>query len=195
MGAALCVGDSVMLGASPAYLNTLSMCGTVDAEQSRQFAGAPAAVAAHAPYPRRWSSTSATTGRSAPGVDAVMSQLGGIARVVFVTVQLSGTRSWEEQANGEIRATAGRYSNVAVADWKAASDGHPDYTRSDGIHMSPAGGPVYAATIAAALEPRRPGQAGLGAGEVRRHRRGGASQVRFRRQKRYLNPPNSIGTT
>jgi hypothetical protein len=81
----------------------------------------------------------------------VVAQLAGVPRVVLVTVQLSGARSWEAQANGEIRATAGRYANVAVADWKAASDGHPDFTRSDGIHMSPAGAGSYAATIAAAL--------------------------------------------
>ena len=141
-----------MLGASPAYLNTLSMCGTVDAEQSRQFSDAPAAVAAHAPYPSAvvvHLGNNGTVDRH--DVDAVMSQLGSVARVVLVTVQLNGTRAWEGQANGEIRAAAERYPNVAIADWKAASDGHPDYTRSDGIHMSPAGGPVYAATIAAAL--------------------------------------------
>ncbi len=151
-GTALCIGDSVMLGASPQYLNTLSMCGTVDAEQSRQFSGAPAAVAAHAPYPEAVVVHLGNNGTVDRGdVDRVMSQLGGVRRVVFVTIQLRGTRSWEGQANGEIRAAADRYPNVAIADWKAASDGRPDYTRSDGIHMSPAGGPVYAATIAAAL--------------------------------------------
>jgi hypothetical protein len=151
-GAALCIGDSVMLGASPQYLNTLSMCGTVDAEQSRQFSGAPAAVAAHAPYPAAvvvHLGNNGTVDRD--DVDAAMAHLAGVPRVVFVTVQLSGTRPWEGQANGEIRATAERYPNVVVADWKAASDGHPDFTRSDGIHMSPAGAGAYAATIAAAL--------------------------------------------
>ena len=151
-GTALCIGDSVMLGASPQYLNTLSMCGTVDAEQSRQFSGAPAAVAAHAPYPEAVVVHLGNNGTVDRGdVDRVMSQLDGVRRVVFVTIQLRGTRSWEGQANGEIRAAADRYPNVAIADWKAASEGRPDYTRSDGIHMSPAGGPVYAATIAAAL--------------------------------------------
>ena len=151
-GTALCIGDSVMLGASPQYLNTLSMCGTVDAEQSRQFSGAPAAVAAHAPYPEAVVVHLGNNGTVDRGdVDRVMSQLDGVRRVVFVTIQLRGMRSWEGQANGEIRAAADRYPNVAIADWKAASEGRPDYTRSDGIHMSPAGGPVYAATIAAAL--------------------------------------------
>ena len=151
-GSALCIGDSVMLGASPQYFDTLSMCGTVDAELSRQFSGAPAVVAAHAPYPGGvvvHLGNNGTVDRD--DVDAVMAHLAEVPRVVFVTVQLSGTRPWEEQANGEIRATAGRYPNVVVADWKAASDGHPDYTRSDGIHMSPTGSGVYAATIAAAL--------------------------------------------
>jgi hypothetical protein len=141
-----------MLGASPQYLNTLSMCGTVDAELSRQFSGAPAAVAAHAPYPAAvvvHLGNNGTVDRD--DVDAVMAHLAGVPRVVFVTVQLSGTRPWEGQANGEIRATPGRYPNAVVADWKAASDGHPDFTRSDGIHMSPAGAGAYAATIAATL--------------------------------------------
>ena len=152
VGSALCIGDSVMLGASPQYLNTLSMCGTVDAELSRQFSGAPAAVAAHAPYPAAvvvHLGNNGTVDRD--DVDAVMAHLAGVPRVVFVTVQLSGTRPWEGQANGEIRATPGRYPNAVVADWKAASEGHPDFTRSDGIHMSPAGAGAYAATIAAAL--------------------------------------------
>jgi lysophospholipase L1-like esterase len=152
VGSALCIGDSVMLGASPQYLNTLSMCGTVDAELSRQFSGAPAAVAAHAPYPAAvvvHLGNNGTVDRD--DVDAVMAHLAGVPRVVFVTVQLSGTRPWERQANGEIRATPGRYPNAVVADWKAASEGHPDFTRSDGIHMSPAGAGAYAATIAAAL--------------------------------------------
>jgi hypothetical protein len=141
-----------MLGASPQYLDTLSMCGTVDAELSRQFSAAPAVVAAHAPYPGEVVVHLGNNGTiDRDDVDAVMAHLADVPRVVFVTVQLSGTRPWEEQANGEIRATAGRYPNVVVADWKAASDGHPDYTRSDGIHMSPTGRGVYAATIAAAL--------------------------------------------
>ena len=69
---------------------------------------------------------------------------------MFVTVQLNGTRSWEGQANGEIRAAADRYPNAAIADWKAASDGHPEYTREDGIHLAPAGAGAYAAAITAA---------------------------------------------
>jgi len=76
------------------------------------------------------------------------------AHVVLVTVQLSGRRSWEGQANGEIRAAAGRYPNVTVADWNGVSDAHPGYVRDDGIHLSPAGAAAYAATIAAALRRR-----------------------------------------
>jgi len=37
-GSALCIGDSVMLGASPQYYDTLTMCGTVDAGVSRAWA-------------------------------------------------------------------------------------------------------------------------------------------------------------
>lgn len=151
LGGALCIGDSVMLGASPQYLNVLGMCGSVDAEQSRQFSSARAAVAAHAPYPAAVVIHLGNNGTVDRGdVDAVLTELARVPRVVLVTVQLRGTRSWEGQANGEIRAAADRFPNVAVADWKAASDGHPEYTRDDGIHLAPAGGGPYAATIAAA---------------------------------------------
>ena len=151
-GGALCLGDSVMLGASPQYLNTLSMCATVDAQTSRQFSQAPGTVAAHAPYPAAvvvHLGNNGTVDRD--DVDAVMAQLAGVPRVVFVTVQLNGTRSWEGQANGEIRAAADRYPNVVVADWKGVSEGHREYTREDGIHLSSAGGGPYAAAIAAVL--------------------------------------------
>lgn len=151
LGGALCIGDSVMLGASPQYLNVLGMCGSVDAEQSRQFSSARAAVAAHAPYPAAVVIHLGNNGTVDRGdVDAVLTELARVPRVVLVTVQLRGTRSWEGPANGEIRAAADRFPNVAVADWKAASDGHPEYTRDDGIHLAPAGGGPYAATIAAA---------------------------------------------
>ena len=152
MGSALCIGDSVMLGASPQYLNTLSMCGTVDAELSRQFSGAPAAVAAHAPYPAAvvvHLGNNGTVDRD--DVDAVMAHLAGVPRVVFVTVQLSGTRPWEGQANGEIRAIARalpeRRRRRLEGRLRRAPRLHPERR-----HPHVAGGRrVYAATIAAAL--------------------------------------------
>ena len=150
-GGALCIGDSVMLGASPGYRGTLTMCGTVDATVSRQFADGPDLVARRR-LPARVVVHLGTNGTISPGdLDALLSRLAGVRRVVLVTVQVSGGRPWEAPDNALIRAVPARHPNVVVADWKAASDGHRNWLGTDGIHLSPAGAAGYAATIAAAL--------------------------------------------
>lgn len=150
--AALCVRDSVMLGASARYLGTLTMCRTVDATVGRQFSAGPAAVAAHRLLPGAVVVDLGTNGTISPGdLEALLRELAAVPRVVLVTVQTGGSRSWEGPDNALIRAAPAGHPNVRIADWKAASDGHPGWVRGDGIHLSVAGGAGYAATIAAAL--------------------------------------------
>lgn len=151
-GGALCIGDSVMLGASPTYTGTLTMCGTVDAAVSRQMSDGPAIVRSHAPYPSIVIIHLGTNGTvDGADVDEMMRALEGVPTVVLTTVQLNGGRSWQGQANGEIRAAAGRWPNARLADWEAASAGHPEYFHGDGIHLSAAGARPYADTLASAL--------------------------------------------
>lgn len=150
-GGALCVGDSIMLGASPQYYDTLAMCGTVDATVSRAWSSAASTVRGRS-LPDRVVLHLGTNGYTDAGeIDAVLSQLQGVKRVVLVNVQLNGTRRWEGSVNGEISAAAARWPNVRLADWKAASDGHLEYFRGDNIHPSQPGALVYAGVIAAAL--------------------------------------------
>lgn len=151
-GGALCIGDSVMLGASPQHTNTLSMCGAVDAVESRQASDGPGVLAAHQPYPSSVVIHLGTNGTVDGGdLDAMLSSLQGVDRVVLVTVQHNGNRSWEGQANGEITAAAGRAANARLADWKGHSDGHPEWFAGDGIHLTAAGAQAYADVIAGAL--------------------------------------------
>jgi hypothetical protein len=146
---ALCVGDSVMLAASE--YGALTMCATIDAIVSRQASEGPAAVAAHAPYPSAVILHLGTNGTvSHADIDAMMGALRGVPAVVLVTVQLNGLRPWEDQANQEIAAAADRWPNVRLADWKAASSGHPEYFREDGFHPTLAGAQAYATTITSA---------------------------------------------
>lgn len=150
-GGALCIGDSVMLGASPQYSNTLTMCGTVDATVSRAWSSAGPVVRGR-PHPDRVVIHLGTNGFTDAGeIDAVLAALAGVPRVVLVNVQLNGTRRWEQSVNAEIAAAAQRWSNVRIADWKAASSGHREYFRGDNIHPSQAGALVYAGVISAAL--------------------------------------------
>ena len=117
-----------------------------------RYEGGARAVRAHAPYPGAvvvHLGSNGTVDRA--DLDALLGELRDVPEVVLVTVQLRGGRSWEGQANGEITAARSRWPNVRVADWKAASDPHPEYTGEDGIHLSSSGAQAYAATIAAAL--------------------------------------------
>jgi len=151
-GGALCIGDSVMQAASPKYYNLLAMCGTVDAAVSRQWGGAVGTVRSYRPYPDRVVIHLGTNGfTSAEEIDAVLRPLSDVRRVVLVTVQLNGTRRWESSENVEIAAAATRWPNVRIADWKAVSEGHPEYFRSDHIHPTQAGAIAYANVINGAL--------------------------------------------
>jgi len=158
--AALCIGDSVMLGAGPSFQNTLGMCAFLDSVASRQYhqaAGSPVVqlMAAGGVLPHTVVVALGNNGyTSAAEIDRLLASLPGVQRVVLVTVQLSHTREWQNAVNAEIRAAAARHPTLAVvADWEAASAGHPDWFSPDMIHISgnPAGAAAYGATILAAL--------------------------------------------
>jgi hypothetical protein len=149
--AAFCLGDSVMFAGSPAGFGTLSMCREVDAVGGRRAPDAVAELAAHGPLPDTVVVHVGTSGAVTGGeLDAILGRLTGVRRVVLVNVQLNGRRSWEASANAEIAAAAHRWPGVHLADWRAASAGHPEWFR-DGIHLTAAGADAYAAVIASAL--------------------------------------------
>ena len=79
----------------------------------------------------------------------VLDELAGVNRVVLVNTSVE--RSWQDETNSPIAAAAAGRPNVVVADWYAASAGHPEYFVSDGVHLTKEGGAAYAAMIAAAL--------------------------------------------
>jgi hypothetical protein len=148
---ALCVGDSVMLGASSTYFGTITMCGQVDAVVGRQVSAGAGVLRSHGPFPGTVVIHLGTNGPTDAGqLDDMLGVVAGVPRVVLVNVQLNGTRAWESSVNAELAAAVGRWPNVHLADWYGASAGHPDYFR-DGIHLTSAGAHAYAATIAAAL--------------------------------------------
>ena len=149
---ALCIGDSVMLGASPAFHDTLGVCGVVDAAVSRQMTVgadvarghlarvAPPAVVVHL-----------GTNGTASGVDELLSVLRDVERVVLVDVATNGTRSWEVPVSAALAAAADRWPNTTLASWRSWSAGQPTWFAGDGIHLTAAGADGYARLIAAAL--------------------------------------------
>ena len=150
---AYCLGDSVMIAAGPALFDVLSMCGVVDAVESRQVrnAGPAASVAASSGAPAVVVHLGTNGPVTAAQVDGVLAPLSGVPRVVLVTIQTSGTRAHQGPVNAELRAAASRWRNVRVADFEAATSGQPALFASDGIHLGRAGAQVYAQVIAGAM--------------------------------------------
>jgi hypothetical protein len=79
----------------------------------------------------------------------MMRALGGVRRVVFVTVK--EPRWWEGTVNSTLGAGVARWPNARLADWHAISWGHPSGFWADGIHLTPAGAAAYARLVAGAM--------------------------------------------
>lgn len=61
-------------------------------------------------------------------------------------------RTWQDPNNDLINQMLMRYPTVRLADWASASQGHPEYFGSDGVHLTLAGQRAYMATITNALK-------------------------------------------
>jgi hypothetical protein len=71
----------------------------------------------------------------------IFDALAEVDRVVIINASVP--RVWQDPNNELIAEVSSRYPNVRIADWALASDGHPEYFISDGIHLSPAGVKAY----------------------------------------------------
>lgn len=77
----------------------------------------------------------------------------GKRRLVLVTGRGPDSLPWIEPSNQAIRFFAAAHPDtVSIADWQAASEGHPEYLVSDGVHPQGQGLEVYAQIIADAVQ-------------------------------------------
>lgn len=81
--------------------------------------------------------------------NAIMSILGNGPRVVFINNRVP--RFWEQSNNAVIDQGVKRYPNARLVDWYDASANHPEFFRSDGFHLQPAGAALYVQLIAQAI--------------------------------------------
>lgn len=79
----------------------------------------------------------------------ILDQLRDRKRVVVVDVQVP--RVWMKQTNQMIYGLVPKYKNVRLASWRQASHGHSSYFTSDGVHLTPEGGKVFATIVRNAL--------------------------------------------
>ena len=141
----LAIGDSVMLGAAYQLGATLGSV-EIDAAVGRQSASAINVLNAYRAgggLPSVVIIDIGNNGTITPRqIDSVMEALDGVARVIFVTVRVD--RPWEEGNNANIWDARGRHPNISIADWHAASTGHPEYFQGDGIHLRAEGAQAFA---------------------------------------------------
>jgi peptidoglycan/LPS O-acetylase OafA/YrhL len=149
-------GDSVMLGAQPALLQTLGRAGSacrviavegrqpyVTLDQIRELhaaGGLSPVVAIH----------TGNNGVISPAdLASTLMQLRDRARVVLLTDRVP--RDWQAPNNDTIRQVAKRFSNTVVLDWYSRSNGHRGWFYDDGLHLRPAGADQYAKLLKTAV--------------------------------------------
>lgn len=164
-GGVTAVGNSVMLGASTALRRDIPSI-DVDAVVSRQWDRGIEVVTADHDSGRLRPTLVVGLGTNgtvtAAEFDGMMRAAAGARRVVIVSLHVP--RSWEAQDNAVLRAGVARWPQAVLADWSAASAGHPEYFGPDGYHLEAAGARAYADLIAAAVASRPPGAHTAGAG-------------------------------
>ncbi|MBV8951108.1 MAG: hypothetical protein JOZ99_09555 [Actinobacteria bacterium] len=140
------LGDSVMLGAAP-QLRAKGF--GVDAVESRQWTAGTAILrllAAAGRLPRVVVVHLGTNGPvTSSQLDDMMRVLAG-HRVILLTAH--EPRSWQAEVNNTLRAGVARWPGSVLVDWDAAGNAHPEWFRSDRIHLRPAGAQAYADLVA-----------------------------------------------
>ena len=85
-----------------------------------------------------------------PELQALLQQLTDRTRVVIVNTRVP--KVWQDESNNNIQVVAAQFPNVRVADWYAASAGHPEYFVADGVHLTKPGMQAYATVIQQTLD-------------------------------------------
>lgn len=83
-------------------------------------------------------------------VGAVFEEIKNQPRIVVVNTAVP--RPWRDPNNALIEKYSKKYANVEIVDWKAISQGHPEYFAPDGVHLVPEGIAVYVSAILEALK-------------------------------------------
>ena len=125
----------------------------INAEVGRQFNVLPGLIPALANVGALRPNVIVHLGTNGPPTEAdltkILDALAGANKVVLVTTR--EPRSWQDLTNQRLGAAAVGRPNVAVVDWFAASEGHPEYFVADGVHLTQLGAQAYAVALASAF--------------------------------------------
>jgi len=147
------IGDSVMLASAPGLLHRFPGI-SIDAQVSRQADTAPGIVASLARSGRLRPIVLiglGTNGYLGAGTLAAIREAAGPTReLVFVNAFVP--RSWEGSVDDQLRDYVARDPRSALVDWRGAISTHLGDLGPDHIHPGPAGGTLYADTVAGVLD-------------------------------------------
>jgi peptidoglycan/LPS O-acetylase OafA/YrhL len=145
----LVVGDSVMVGATPALQQRLPAV-DVDAEVGRQLRDAADLVAELNRSGRLRAVVVVHLGNNGSAtpeqLDRLMNELAGVERVVLVTA--NAPRPWRDAVNDRLGNLAAGHPNVQVLDWRAVVENEDGLIGSDGVHLTPTGAQRLAELVA-----------------------------------------------
>ncbi|MCB0978272.1 MAG: hypothetical protein KDB02_12520 [Acidimicrobiales bacterium] len=148
----LAIGDSVLKGAAstlPAALPGREV--VVDAEVSRSTGRSADAAATHG---TGWDvvvvllghNDGGSPGAYQPAYRRLLDMFAGVPRIVVMTIH--EVRPYYPAVNAFLRDEATRRPNVRILDWNAVANANPGSVARDGLHLTPSGAQLMAATIA-----------------------------------------------
>jgi peptidoglycan/LPS O-acetylase OafA/YrhL len=148
----LIVGDSVMVGTTPALQQRLPAI-DVDAEVGRQLRDAADVVAALDGAGRMRPTVVVHLGNNGSAtpeqLDRLIERLSGAQRIFFITA--NAPRPWRDAVNERIAALATSHPNVRVLDWNAVVEHEDGLIGSDNVHVTPTGAQRLADLVTAAV--------------------------------------------
>lgn len=147
------VGDSVMKDGEP-ILKELFPKAYIDAAVSRQMVQSIGIVQNYANTGALADNVLIGLGTNGPftpeQLDQMMKIIGPERNVFWVNVRVP-TRAWQNDVNGLLKASAGKYKNLTIIDWYGYSNPHNDWFYDDLVHPNPTGNPYYGTYIAKAI--------------------------------------------
>lgn len=143
------IGDSVMLGVSP-YLEKSLPGIHIDAVIGRQMRQADDLVPALKAQNRIDGGIIiiglGTNGAfSKKDLDSLLRPLDTAKQIVLVNTRVP--RDWEQNVNDMLAKAAAENPKVTLVDWYSASKDHPEYFRSDSVHLEPEGAAAYTSML------------------------------------------------
>jgi hypothetical protein len=146
------IGDSVMLAAASQIQSALPGS-YIDAQVSRQMSQGIAVAQQLVGSGQLRPIVVVGLGTNGPitmaQVRALRAVVGPRRALVFVTTFVP--RPWQAEVNAVLAAASRQYRDVTLANWLIAIRNRTSLLWSDGVHPRPAGGVLYARTVAAAV--------------------------------------------